>query len=105
MVTGFFALAHSATTLPIDHMTWSRMTKLADAWLQSPRILHPWPEQRFAVTHPFATDSVLPKAKILIATKPPMLDRHSFKIGTYLPYGGGAWELGSRFLMAERLRQ
>jgi group II intron reverse transcriptase/maturase len=35
-----------------DHMTWSRMTKLADAWLPSPRILHPWPDQRFAVTHP-----------------------------------------------------
>jgi hypothetical protein len=35
-----------------DHMTWSRMTKLAAAWLPSPRILHPWPDQRFAVTHP-----------------------------------------------------
>ena len=35
-----------------DHMTWSRMTQLADAWLPPPRILHPWPEQRFAVTHP-----------------------------------------------------
>jgi hypothetical protein len=35
-----------------DHMTWQRMTKLADAWLPPPRILHPWPDQRFAVTHP-----------------------------------------------------
>src|SRR5262245_25778311 len=35
-----------------DHMTWSRMTKLADTWLPPPRILHPWPDQRFAVTHP-----------------------------------------------------
>jgi RNA-directed DNA polymerase len=35
-----------------DHMTWSRMTKLAEAWLPPPRILHPWPDQRFAVTHP-----------------------------------------------------
>jgi RNA-directed DNA polymerase len=33
-------------------MTWERMTKLADAWLPAPRILHPWPHQRFAVTHP-----------------------------------------------------
>ncbi|WP_367618186.1 group II intron reverse transcriptase/maturase [Variovorax sp. CAN15] len=35
-----------------DHMTWQRMTKLADAWLPPPRILRPWPDQRFAVTHP-----------------------------------------------------
>jgi group II intron reverse transcriptase/maturase len=35
-----------------DRMTWARITKLADAWLPQPRILHPWPEQRFAVTHP-----------------------------------------------------
>ncbi len=32
--------------------TWDRMTKLADDWLPQPRILHPWPQQRFAVTHP-----------------------------------------------------
>ncbi len=35
-----------------DAMTWARITKNADAWLPKPRILHPWPEQRFAVTHP-----------------------------------------------------
>ena len=35
-----------------DHMTWARITKIADAWLPQPRILHPWPDQRFAVTHP-----------------------------------------------------
>ena len=35
-----------------DVMTWARITKLADAWLPKPRILHPWPDQRFAVTHP-----------------------------------------------------
>jgi RNA-directed DNA polymerase len=28
------------------------MTKLADDWLPKPRILHPWPNQRFAVRHP-----------------------------------------------------
>ena len=33
-------------------LTWERMTKLADAWLPQPRILHPWPQQRFAVKHP-----------------------------------------------------
>ena len=29
-------------------MTWERMLRLADQWLPQPRILHPWPEQRFA---------------------------------------------------------
>jgi RNA-directed DNA polymerase len=31
---------------------WDRMAQIADDWLPTPRILHPWPEQRFAVTHP-----------------------------------------------------
>jgi RNA-directed DNA polymerase len=35
-----------------DGFTWERMTKLADDWLPAPRILHPWPDQRFAVKHP-----------------------------------------------------
>src|SRR5947208_6195616 len=35
-----------------DRLTWERMKKLADAWLPKPRILHPWPNQRFAVSHP-----------------------------------------------------
>jgi RNA-directed DNA polymerase len=35
-----------------DRMTWDRMTQLADAWLPKPIILHPWPSDRFAVTHP-----------------------------------------------------
>jgi len=33
-------------------LTWARMKKLADDWLPKPRILHPWPNQRFAVKHP-----------------------------------------------------
>ena len=32
-------------------LTWTRMTKLADDWLPKPRILHPWPNQRFVVKH------------------------------------------------------
>jgi hypothetical protein len=28
------------------------MTKLADDWLPAPRILHPWPDRRFAIKHP-----------------------------------------------------
>ena len=35
-----------------DGFTWARMTKLAAGWLPEPRILHPWPDQRFAVKHP-----------------------------------------------------
>jgi len=33
-------------------ITWEQMTKLADDWLPKPRVLHPWPSERFAVTHP-----------------------------------------------------
>jgi RNA-directed DNA polymerase len=33
-------------------LTWARMTRLVDDWLPMPRILHPWPQQRFAVNHP-----------------------------------------------------
>jgi RNA-directed DNA polymerase len=35
-----------------DGFTWARITKLIDDWLPKPRILHPWPEQRFAVKYP-----------------------------------------------------
>jgi RNA-directed DNA polymerase len=34
-----------------DGFTWDRMTKLVAGWLPAPRILHPWPDQRFAVKH------------------------------------------------------
>jgi group II intron reverse transcriptase/maturase len=33
-------------------LRWDRMAQIAEAWLPTPRILHPWPEQRFAVKHP-----------------------------------------------------
>jgi RNA-directed DNA polymerase len=33
-------------------MTWERMRKLANDWLPRPRVLHPWPSERFAVRHP-----------------------------------------------------
>src|SRR6202030_439177 len=35
-----------------DRITWTRMTQLANDWLPKPIILHPWPSERFAVTHP-----------------------------------------------------
>ena len=33
-------------------LTWARMVELAADWLPKPYICHPWPNQRFAVTHP-----------------------------------------------------
>jgi RNA-directed DNA polymerase len=33
-----------------DQTTWDRITKLTDDWLPNPRILHPWPRQRYART-------------------------------------------------------
>jgi hypothetical protein len=38
--------SHKAT------IQWKRMTRLADDWLPKPKILHPWPSQRYAVKHP-----------------------------------------------------
>src|SRR5271166_1019975 len=35
-----------------DGSTWQRIEKLAAEWLPKPRILHPWPRDRFAVRHP-----------------------------------------------------
>ena len=35
-----------------DGMTWERITRLANDWLPKLQILHPWPQARFAVTHP-----------------------------------------------------
>ena len=42
----------SAGAVRRRRLTWSRMAKLADAFLPRPRILHPWPHARFAVRHP-----------------------------------------------------
>jgi RNA-directed DNA polymerase len=35
-----------------DRTDWERITRLADDWLPQPKIRHPWPSARFAVTHP-----------------------------------------------------
>jgi len=35
-----------------DDMTWERIKRIATAWLPNPKILHPWPGERFAVKHP-----------------------------------------------------
>ncbi len=35
-----------------DRRTWDQTAEIAANWLPPPRILHPWPDQRFAVKHP-----------------------------------------------------
>jgi len=35
-----------------DQMTWLGLSEIAANWLPTPRILHPWPSERFAVKHP-----------------------------------------------------
>jgi RNA-directed DNA polymerase len=35
-----------------DRLTWQRIANIAATWLPLPRILHPWPDRRFTVTHP-----------------------------------------------------
>lgn len=35
-----------------DGITWSRIATIAGSYLPAPRILHPWPDARFAVKHP-----------------------------------------------------
>src|SRR4051795_1623166 len=50
-VTGLWrrALRHRSQK---DDTTWDRIKKLADDYLPRPKILHPWPSDRFAVKHP-----------------------------------------------------
>ena len=33
-------------------LTWEKMEKLLERWLPTPRILHPYPDKRFARQHP-----------------------------------------------------
>lgn len=35
-----------------DKTTWARISQIVEDWLPKPTILHPWPDQRFAVRHP-----------------------------------------------------
>jgi RNA-directed DNA polymerase len=48
-----------------DGSTWARITKIAADWLPQPRILHPWPQQRFTVRHPrWEPDAGIPLVRI-----------------------------------------
>ncbi len=44
--------AHAAASQPRGSDDVARMTQLVDDWLPRPIIPHPWPSERFAVTHP-----------------------------------------------------
>jgi len=33
-------------------LNWERMHRLVERWVPKPRVVHPWPRQRFAVNHP-----------------------------------------------------
>ncbi len=46
------ARSHDAGRSQKDHTTWATLGSLADKWLPRPRVLHPWPDRRFAVNHP-----------------------------------------------------
>ena len=35
-----------------DRMTWARMNRILTRWLPRPRVMHPFPEVRFAAIHP-----------------------------------------------------
>jgi len=52
----YFVTEHWRRTLrrrsQIDGMTWQRIAQLVSDCLPKPHILHPWPQARFAVTHP-----------------------------------------------------
>jgi len=36
-----------------NRLPWDRMNRLAKRWLPRTRITHPYPEQRFAASHPW----------------------------------------------------
>lgn len=35
-----------------SRLVWEKLEAISDDWLPTPRILHPWPDRRFAVNHP-----------------------------------------------------
>jgi RNA-directed DNA polymerase len=45
-------VAHSSPPEPETPVSWTRTLALAQQWLPQPRALHPFPDARFAATHP-----------------------------------------------------
>jgi hypothetical protein len=63
-----------------SRLTWARMNRIVTQWLPSTRILHPFPEARFAATHPRQEPSaVIPHAGICAGSRPQgrSLPRHN----------------------------
>ena len=43
---------HLAAPEPTWRSPWDRLRRLLDRWIPPPRVLHPYPEARFAASHP-----------------------------------------------------
>jgi group II intron reverse transcriptase/maturase len=52
-------------------VTWERMYRLREQWLPNPRVIHPYPEQRFDARHPRQEPSaVVPHARVCAGGRP-----------------------------------
>jgi len=52
-------------------INWDRMNRIATRWLPRARVMHPFPEVRFAATHPRQEPSaVIPHAGICAGGRP-----------------------------------
>lgn len=60
-------LGESLWVQSIGSRAWQRMRKLANDWLPTPQTLHPWPDQRFAVTN----SRWEPRAELMFLAAPP----------------------------------
>ena len=64
-----------------DRTGWVRINKLADQWLPKPRILHPWPNRRFAVKHPrWEPDAGMPHWPVASARRPTLVWHRTCRI-------------------------
>jgi RNA-directed DNA polymerase len=43
---------HSTARRSQRYLSWDRFRRWVQHWIPQPRVLHPWPERRFAATHP-----------------------------------------------------
>jgi RNA-directed DNA polymerase len=50
MIERWFRVLQRRSQRTRRSLSWGRMKQIAERYLPYPRILHPWPEQRFLVT-------------------------------------------------------
>jgi hypothetical protein len=75
-----------------DRTTWEKTKKLSEKWLPKPRILHPWPSQRFAVKHPrWEPYAGIPPVRFCAGVV-------SRRRESAMLYGRWRWTLRSRFV-------